>query len=60
MHVVSTAERGEVNSETLFEFTQDGSVVSARGDRTPFQLAGVDLGDDDWVRMIEHEVNYSI
>ncbi len=30
MHVVSTAEPGEVNSETLFEFTQDGSVVSAR------------------------------
>jgi hypothetical protein len=30
MHVVSTAEGGEVNSETIFEFTQDGSVVSAR------------------------------
>lgn len=30
MHVVSTAEGGEVNTETLFEFNQDGSVVSAR------------------------------
>jgi len=30
MHVVSTAEGGEVNTETLFEFTQDASVVSAR------------------------------
>lgn len=30
MRVVSTAERGEVNTETLFEFTQDGSVISAR------------------------------
>jgi len=30
MRVVSTAEGGEVNAETLFEFTQDGSVVSAR------------------------------
>jgi hypothetical protein len=30
MHVISTAEGGDVNAETLFEFTQDGSVVSAR------------------------------
>ena len=30
MHVVSTAEGGEVNTETLFEFAQDGSIVSAR------------------------------
>ena len=30
MRVVSTAKGGEVNTETLFEFTQDGSVVSAR------------------------------
>lgn len=30
MRVVSTAEGGEVNTETLFEFAQDGSVVSAR------------------------------
>jgi len=30
MHVVSTDERGEVNTETLFEFTQEGAVVSAR------------------------------
>ena len=29
MRVVSTAEGGEVNTESLFEFTQDGSVVSA-------------------------------
>lgn len=29
MRVVSTGEGGEVNTETLFEFTQDGSVVSA-------------------------------
>jgi hypothetical protein len=25
---------------------------------TPLQLAGVDLGDDDWVRLIEHEMRY--
>lgn len=30
MRVVSTAEGGEVNTETLFSFAQDGSVVSAR------------------------------
>jgi hypothetical protein len=30
MHVVSTAQGGEVNNETLFDFTQDGSVISAR------------------------------
>jgi hypothetical protein len=30
MRVVSTGEGGEVNAETLFEFAQDGSVVSAR------------------------------
>lgn len=30
MHVASTAESGEVNSETLFEFIQEGSVVSAK------------------------------
>lgn len=29
MCVVSMAEGGEVNTETLFEFAQDGSVVSA-------------------------------
>ena len=30
MRVVSTSEYGEVNTETLFEFTQDDSTVSAR------------------------------
>jgi len=30
MRVVSTAQGGEVNTETLFDFAQDGSVVSAR------------------------------
>jgi hypothetical protein len=30
MRVISTAECGEVNTETLFEFTQDGSIVYAR------------------------------
>ncbi len=30
MHVVSTAEGGKVNSETIFDFSQDGSVVAAR------------------------------
>lgn len=30
MRVVSTAEHGEVNTETLFEFAQDDSIVSAR------------------------------
>lgn len=30
MSVASTADCGEVDSKTLFEFTQDGSVVSAK------------------------------
>lgn len=30
MRVASTAEAGEVNGETLFEFAEEGSVVSAR------------------------------
>ena len=30
MHVVTTATVGVVNAETLFTFTQEGSVVSAR------------------------------
>ena len=30
MHVVSTANVGVVSTETLFTFTQEGSVVSAR------------------------------
>ena len=32
--------------------------LSQRGNKTPLQLAGVDLGDDDWVQLIEHEVRY--
>ena len=30
MRVVKTAEGGEVNADTLFEFSQDGPLVSAR------------------------------
>jgi hypothetical protein len=29
MHVVSTAEKGEVNTETTFRFTQEGIFVTA-------------------------------
>ena len=29
-----------------------------RDRQTPFQLAGVDLGDDDWIRLLEHELRY--
>jgi hypothetical protein len=29
-----------------------------RGHQTPLQLAGVNLGDNDWVRLIEHEMRY--
>ena len=29
MHVVSTAEKGEVNADTLFNFTQNGLIISA-------------------------------
>jgi hypothetical protein len=32
--------------------------LQQRGDRSPLELAGVDLGDDDWVRLIEHEMRY--
>ena len=31
-----------------------------RGNRSPLELAGVDLGDDDWVRLLEHEMKYGI
>ncbi len=30
MHVVSTAEAGEVNRDTIVDFVQEGSVISAR------------------------------
>jgi len=30
MRVVSTAERGEVNADTLSEFSREGPLVSAR------------------------------
>jgi hypothetical protein len=32
--------------------------LKQRGNRTPLELAGVDLGDNDWVRLIEHEMRY--
>lgn len=32
--------------------------LAQRGHKTPLELAGVDLGDDDWVRLIEHEMRY--
>lgn len=32
--------------------------LKQRGNQTPLQLAGVDLSDDDWVRLIEHEIKY--
>jgi hypothetical protein len=32
--------------------------LKQRGNLTPLQLAGVDLGDDDWVRLIERELRY--
>ncbi|HKQ78912.1 MAG TPA: hypothetical protein VJ810_34755 [Blastocatellia bacterium] len=32
--------------------------LSQRGNRSPLELAGVDLGDDDWVRLLEHEMRY--
>lgn len=32
--------------------------LTQRGHKTPLELAGVDLGDDDWVRLIEHEMRY--
>lgn len=48
MRVASTAAAGEVNNETLFEFTQDGSVVSARyagGSVRLGHLVGVRAGE---------------
>lgn len=32
--------------------------LKQRGNQTPFQLAGVDLGEDDWVRLLAHEMRY--
>ena len=32
--------------------------LKQRGHQTPFQLAGVDLGEDDWVRLLAHEMRY--
>jgi hypothetical protein len=33
--------------------------LKQRGNRTPLELAGVDLGDKDLVRLIEHKMRYS-
>jgi len=30
--------------------------LKQRGGQTPFQLSGVNLGEDDWVKLIEHEM----
>lgn len=38
MRVVNTADCGEVNTETLFEFTQENSIVSARYSGGKIQL----------------------
>lgn len=32
--------------------------LQQRGKQTPFQLAGVDLGHDDWIGLLEHEMRY--
>ena len=32
--------------------------LKQRGNQTPLQLAGVDLGDEDWIKLIEHEMKY--
>ena len=32
--------------------------LAQRGHKPPLELAGVDLGDDDWVRLLEHEMQY--
>lgn len=40
---------------TLYHDTQP---LKQRGNQTPLQLAGIDLGDDGWVRLIEHEIRF--
>jgi len=42
----------------LIALYHDTRPLKQRGNQTPLQLAGVDLGDDDWVRLIEHEMKY--
>lgn len=42
----------------LIALYHDTRSLKQRGNQTPLQLAGVDLGDDDWVRLIEHEMKY--
>lgn len=32
--------------------------LKQRGKQTPLQLAGVDLGNDDWIALLEHEMRY--
>jgi hypothetical protein len=32
--------------------------LKQRGHQTPLQRAGVDLGDEDWIKLIEHEMKY--
>jgi hypothetical protein len=42
----------------LIALYHDTRPLKQRGNLTPLQLAGVDLGDDDWVRLIKHEMHY--
>jgi len=42
----------------LIALYHDTRPLKQRGNRTPLELAGIDLGDDDWVRLIEHEMRY--
>jgi hypothetical protein len=42
----------------LIAFYHNTRPLPHRGNKTPLELAGVDLGDDDWVRLIEHEMRY--
>jgi hypothetical protein len=42
----------------LIALSHNSRPLPPRGRQTPFQLAGVDLGDDDWIRLLEHELRY--
>jgi hypothetical protein len=37
---------------------RDAGVTKLAGGERRARLDGVDLGDDDWVRLIEHEMRY--
>ena len=58
--VIPDEEKKYLSQEflALLELYHNTRRLKQRGIRTPLELAGVDLGDNDWARLIEHEMRY--